>query len=74
MANNSQVGMQKNNINICCHFLRDLICDNILVVRFVHVEVNASGTMTKRVIVNLVTYHAGSVLEGHFVSQRDNVG
>ena len=49
LAKNQQVGMRTKHIDVKYHFIRDLVQDNYLDIRYVRSEEHYAGVLTKNV-------------------------
>ena len=47
LANNRQVGMRTKHIDICHHFLRDMVEDKYIDIKYIRSEENSAYFMTK---------------------------
>ena len=75
LAKNQQVGMRTKHIDVKYHFIRDLVADNYLELRYVRSEDNYADLMTKNVSNEVFDrLFIRGVQLGNIVSERENVG
>ena len=75
LAKNQQVGMRTKHIDVKYHFIRDLVQENYLDIRYVRSEENYADVLTKNVSKEI---HNRLFVEGiqnvNIVIKRENVG
>ena len=75
LAKNQQVGMKTKHIDVKYHFIRDLVADNYLDIRYVRSEDNYADLMTKNVSNEIYNrLFLRGVQLGNIVTKRENVG
>jgi hypothetical protein len=75
LAKNQQVGMRTKHIDVKYHFIRDLVADNYLDLRYVRSEDNYADLMTKNVSNEVFErLFLRGVQLGTIVTKRENVG
>ena len=72
---NQQVGMRTKHIDVRHHFIRDLVRDNFLDLRYVTSEDNYADIMTKNVSSEVYErLFLRGVQDGYIDTKRENVG
>ena len=75
LAKNQQVGMRTKHIDVKYHFIRDLVADNFLDIRYVKSEDNYADIMTKNVSNEVYErLFLRGLQVGNIVTKRENVG
>ena len=75
LAKNQQVGMRTKHIDVKYHFIRDLVSDGYLDLRYVRSEENYADLMTKNVSNEIFErLFSRGVQVGNIVTRRENVG
>ena len=75
LAKNQQVGMRTKHIDVRYHFIRDLVRDNFLDLRYVTSEDNYADIMTKNVSSEVYErLFLRGVQDGYIDTKRENVG
>ena len=75
LAKNQQVGMRTKHIDVKYHFIRDLVADNFLDIRYVRSEDNYADIMTKNVSNEIYErLFLRGLQVGNIVTKRENVG
>jgi hypothetical protein len=73
LSKNSQVSARTKHIDVRHHFIRDLIKDKKLIVRFIKSEDNPSDIMTKNVNRESYLKHVDNILKGNLPCWREDV-
>ena len=75
LAKNQQVSMRTKHIDVRCHFIRDLIMEGLLKLKFVGTDENYADFMTKNVSKDILqNLFTNGVQNGDIVIERENVG
>ena len=75
LAKNQQVGMRTKHIDVKYHFIRDLVADKFLDIRYVRSEDNYADIMTKNVSNDIYErLYVRGIQIGNIVTKRENVG
>ena len=73
LSKNSQVSARTKHIDIRHHYIRDLIREKKLEVKFIRSEENPADIMTKNTCQKLFKKHSYKVITGHLTCWRENV-
>ena len=64
LANNRQVGMRTKHIDICHHFLREMVEDKDMDIKYIRSEENPAYIMTKNGSETYYDKHTKNIKEG----------
>ena len=73
LSKNSQVSSRTKHIDVRHHFIRDLIKEKKLEVRFIKSEDNPADILTKNVNKETYLKHANNILRGDLPCWREDV-